>query len=678
MTEMYRYGACESCKCCHSAPPKDEEPVLLASTLMVFGGETVDATLVLLESMLQVSHMSSEDSEMYNCIGYDRDSVEEPGLPNCFICKVKHAVDFWWCSKTRKTLCSLCVASHTHPRGSAPAAAGPAPQQDAGPSSRLQHEPILEDTDMDAGPSSLAGPFFTRGPTEPASTSAPSAPPRSTSLRGRKRPKNFARTDDPASAAFSFPPEIRSSQRLAAVSSAAASTSRPAPAPQVVRKKCTLGSTPSRYRVSDVSGLQHVRILTNPQILHLIDLLKRYSASANRGICAPCQKPHELIESQITSLAAMQADFPTCVRSPSHPTLGQPPMKLAELRTELSKFTKDAMFDCMEKILEDTERNRSRCSRMTHMQVARYLVRKARKVYIQICPMPAVPLSEFIDSYILHFMQTERSSFTTSVNHLILEKASKYANTIILVNLRGECARNGTKLHPDPLGAHTTAVAVDVDSDAEEDDCADDSDSSSNQGDTEADSDLEADTDSEEGSEVESGDVGEQETYQPTEKGAQQTPQAASSQTKDWSKPVAVWLFLRSADRTLVNRVLQWAYKHAWKGFSRSRKDSGVASLKQLIECQAKFKDSTFLIYQHHGETVIVRPGWVHTVTNLRPCIKIATEVLHIADLTAYLRAAKLLHNAFQYPEDYTGLKKMIIKRADVIHWAGPAACGPA
>ena len=103
----------------------------------------------------------------------------------------------------------------------------------------------------------------------------------------------------------------------------------------------------------------------------------------------------------------------------------------------------------------------------------------------------------------------------------------------------------------------------------------------------------------------------------------------------DLSLALALWMFVSPAALERVHRALiddkQFLNKAGKRRFPKglsSNEDvqEHLLSKAEMEYLAAKFPDGVMLVEQFAGEVVIVRPGWLHAVINLQPCLKLAFD----------------------------------------------------
>lgn len=129
-------------------------------------------------------------------------------------------------------------------------------------------------------------------------------------------------------------------------------------------------------------------------------------------------------------------------------------------------------------------------------------------------------------------------------------------------------------------------------------------------------------------------------------------------------KPLAVWFFIRPQ---FID-----AY-HAFKGgnntFQQAKGHLPKYTYEQVKAELDEFKnevgaEAVVEVKQYAGQIVYVAPGWLHTVLNLQPCIKMAWDYQEVQNLPLYIRSWKQ-HNRFKVGEDYSGLMNLLLQGVD-------------
>ena len=139
-------------------------------------------------------------------------------------------------------------------------------------------------------------------------------------------------------------------------------------------------------------------------------------------------------------------------------------------------------------------------------------------------------------------------------------------------------------------------------------------------------------------------------------------------QTKQ-DQPVARWDFISPVK---ADDAAQFAKKWRATGFAGAfAGDKLHLSLPRVLDLQAAMgtdpATGQFYVlswYQFAGQRVHVRPGWMHQVTNLQPCLKLAWDFYTKAQMPAYIASWQLIaspimrHNA----EDYMAVGRVLVK----------------
>ena len=89
--------------------------------------------------------------------------------------------------------------------------------------------------------------------------------------------------------------------------------------------------------------------------------------------------------------------------------------------------------------------------------------------------------------------------------------------------------------------------------------------------------------------------------------------------------------------------------------------EAGIMSLQSVLG-----NNNVVVVMQKHGDLVHVPPGWMHQVTNLGPCVKLAFVFLKPGSVGAYLEVYNLVqkHGLFRhFHTDYVGLQVFLKKR---------------
>ena len=126
---------------------------------------------------------------------------------------------------------------------------------------------------------------------------------------------------------------------------------------------------------------------------------------------------------------------------------------------------------------------------------------------------------------------------------------------------------------------------------------------------------------------------------------------------------LALWLFVHP---TLASAADAWLKDHGWpQGFSTPDKVHLVGMHRQqfMTSMNAIKSDGCVLIEQHAGHMIHVPPGWIHQVTNIRPCLKVAWdyyifEHFHYYAMLQSRIASPLFGNAMA--EDYMAVNAVV------------------
>lgn len=103
--------------------------------------------------------------------------------------------------------------------------------------------------------------------------------------------------------------------------------------------------------------------------------------------------------------------------------------------------------------------------------------------------------------------------------------------------------------------------------------------------------------------------------------------------TSDTASVLAVWVFISPS---AVTKADEWLRGSGFpSGFATPGRvrldDDRIAALKGYLG-----PSDIVIIEQRAGGRVYVPPGWVHQVSNLRPCLKLAWDLLDICHLPQY------------------------------------------
>ena len=117
---------------------------------------------------------------------------------------------------------------------------------------------------------------------------------------------------------------------------------------------------------------------------------------------------------------------------------------------------------------------------------------------------------------------------------------------------------------------------------------------------------------------------------------------------------LAMWAFINPVAAVQANA---WIAAHIQPS-KEKRKGNRAASLKdrivlseqQLHDLSAHLgrdehqRNYVQIVFQHHGELIHIPSGWIHQVTNLQDCIKVAWDYYVPAHMSCYASAWKLIH----------------------------------
>lgn len=273
--------------------------------------------------------------------------------------------------------------------------------------------------------------------------------------------------------------------------------------------------------------------------------------------------------------------------------------------TQIGFITKKSLHGSLSKITRDALRVAAEkleleyTPALSRTELIEMLLEASEQTYMQVNLMPLLPDGPHKD-VLFKFYHSDMKAYTNEIRRIMLKHTNEFTNTLVFVNMRGQHHGNGTWLHIDPAGALNTAFGY-----------------------------------------------------------------IHAGQEPTWKrKTLAYWLFVPPGDRVLAQQVLDYGIQQRWPGYSIELKRSGVPSYSQLIACARLFKkDGVFLLKQRHGMTIEVPPGWPHLVVNMRPCVKVAVEIIRVKDIPSYILAADHMHSVFNYVGDYMGIVKVAIKQ---------------
>lgn len=113
---------------------------------------------------------------------------------------------------------------------------------------------------------------------------------------------------------------------------------------------------------------------------------------------------------------------------------------------------------------------------------------------------------------------------------------------------------------------------------------------------------------------------------------------------------LCVWCFI-PPDPVVLERVSAWLEARGFEGGLQSAKVPKVKQLQQL--CAAV--PGVELVYQHAGQIVTVRPGWVHCVVNLERKVAISWEFVRHEQLALYQLAWEQIACRFTHAHNAPG-----------------------
>lgn len=104
----------------------------------------------------------------------------------------------------------------------------------------------------------------------------------------------------------------------------------------------------------------------------------------------------------------------------------------------------------------------------------------------------------------------------------------------------------------------------------------------------------------------------------------------------DLHKVLAVWIFLHP---TIAMKALAWLRINGYpNGFETTGKvHLSKQEIQDLDEHLVVDEHGRQYLEQRHGQLVEVPPGWIHQVTNLLECIKMAWDVYELAHVPDYV-----------------------------------------
>jgi len=107
----------------------------------------------------------------------------------------------------------------------------------------------------------------------------------------------------------------------------------------------------------------------------------------------------------------------------------------------------------------------------------------------------------------------------------------------------------------------------------------------------------------------------------------------------DLHKVLAVWIFLHP---TTAMKALAWLRINGYpNGFETIGKvhlsEQEIQALDEHLGVDEHGRQYLVRLEQRHGQLVEVPPGWIHQVTNLVECIKMAWDVYELAHVPDYV-----------------------------------------
>lgn len=90
--------------------------------------------------------------------------------------------------------------------------------------------------------------------------------------------------------------------------------------------------------------------------------------------------------------------------------------------------------------------------------------------------------------------------------------------------------------------------------------------------------------------------------------------------------------------------------------------------LKLMEDLPELLKDHVLLLQQAAGQCMLVPVGWLHWVINVRPCLKIACEIMPLYQLPAAAAVHRFIRSRFNgLPKEYTGKAATILDSFNLV-----------
>jgi JmjC domain, hydroxylase len=121
---------------------------------------------------------------------------------------------------------------------------------------------------------------------------------------------------------------------------------------------------------------------------------------------------------------------------------------------------------------------------------------------------------------------------------------------------------------------------------------------------------------------------------------------------------LAVWYFVRPRHVAAFVGLLGGD-----ESVTQLRKVEEMDEVAQQLRAATGDEQAVVVVEQRAGQRVSVPPGWMHTVINLLPCVKLAWDHQVPENLAGYIESWKA-HRQYKVAGDYVGLQGMLLQAA--------------
>lgn len=134
-------------------------------------------------------------------------------------------------------------------------------------------------------------------------------------------------------------------------------------------------------------------------------------------------------------------------------------------------------------------------------------------------------------------------------------------------------------------------------------------------------------------------------------------------------QPLALWVFVHPSAAAAAGAWLATNVEALAGGFQTENPPrlelKHAVAMQQVLGSAADGTWLVRLVYQHAGDMVVVPAGWIHTVVNVQPCVKLAFDIYRASHFPAYLQSwrqvASVVTGASNAP-DYMGVATVLLQ----------------